>query len=334
MPPVSALREVWFFDVGTAETRIQYSGQTFHQATQCLYSPSQKEVVALSSKLPTGSQNIEVSDTVLSEPLIKGRFSDFDQGVSYLRLWRQQLKPQTWWREWVPSSQQVKVAVPSQAFPSDRQVLARMYRLAGWSEVKLLNKSHLHWQHFRTQLAEGMMGLVIDIGAATTEIVCFDQQRVLGVITWYQGSQDLTRRIQYQAQRQLSAQLTWMQAEQVKHNLAGVWPAALAGRLQAKQYSVKARELHTGSTMTLPFPASILHEAYTEWYEELVKKIQSVLTLPSVSKSLKGTELRTWLAGGGGQLPGLDEALAVELHGPVVVASNPEQVVLKGLVVS
>lgn len=300
-----AWQERWYFDVGSATTRVL---------------KKENEL-----KLPT---QIRVQ---------KARFTQPKEAVEWLRYIRDQLSEKGW-RHWLPSVPIAVIAVPTDAFPSDKEILKKLYHQAGWTAVtfhtkaeayRALLQSHHPYTH---KIPFNNPEIVMDIGAETTELVLIGQGQIVRAMTWYQGGNALTQAIRRVVHTKHLAEIDWDTAEKCKASMTGLWSHPNAGRLQHRQSSFEGKSLSTGEKVEVTMTALELHKAYEAWFEELVDKLRQ-LTLPHAHDVVTSSNARTiWITGGGSQLPGLSSSLETEMGVSVAPLPQATSGVVNGLV--
>ncbi len=297
------LRDVWCLDLGSVTTRVIVVGKKkFQQPT------------------PTRLQLLE-----------KGRLSDFQRTVEYLRSIREKIGLSEGWRDALPSAEVARVAVASQAFPADCDILKEVFQSAGWGRVEVFTKAEAYRQQLGLQLPAATVGIVVDCGAETTELAVIDNDHVLAATTWYQGSHQLTTAIQQYLQHTAQVQITASVADGVKQHVAGLWPPALASKLQHREELVRGISLASNEPVSIHLSGEMVHQAYMAWYDELISKLRGLMARPEIGSSLRSSSTVVWLTGGGAALLGLDTVLEVELDAPVSVSSTALQDIVQGL---
>jgi len=296
-----AWQERWFFDVGSATSRIRCNDLEIIEPTKV--------------------------------PIMKARFCEPAETVQWLRQVASLPKHSTW-QNWLPVWQTARVAVPSDAFPSDKEIVKKLYHQAGWPVVDIVTKAEAYAalvSTFEMLQPTSQSGIMVDIGAETTELVYLDHGQIQSATTWYQGGAILTQMIRRMVSRDHGAEIDGLTAERIKQTLVGLWSTQHAGKQQHKQISVKGIALTTGDAVDVVVTARQLFETYRKWYQEFLEKMHQTLLATSLQTSHELTSLPLWLTGGGSQLPGLVANVEVDLGLPIIQIKQPHLTVLKGL---
>lgn len=324
-----AWRERWCFDVGSATSRIALGPQQCVISSQVVVDEQSGDILPAHSTAFSSLKARHVGKAKVVFPVYKGRFTSDVIAVQWLQNLKTQLVTSRW-QKWLPTWQTAVVAVPTQAFPSDLEVLTHLFHKAGWPVTRLVTKA----EAYAAVLSQGkgeVTGLVIDIGADTTELAVLAQGRVVTAMTWYQGSAELTLAITKMLRRTYNLEARWESAEHIKHQLVGLWPVPLAGKLQNRQLPFQGIDVQTGESNTVPILAKHLHSYYQGWYQELLEKVRKIST-PALESNQSRLSIPTiWLTGGGSQLPGLSQSLEVDTGIAIQVLPLPQLTVLRGL---
>lgn len=308
-------------DIGTSHTRLAtvQRGVAFNEPTMVAIDTNSGAVVEV------GHGALDMvgrtpRHVVVFRPLAQGATVDFDvtarliaglferAGISKL------------------SRARVVMSVPSLATSIERRALRQAAIQAGAKEVSLIEAPIAAAIGLGLPVQDPVGSAVVVLGAGASEIAVISLGGIVTGGARRQGGNDLDTAIATQLRLSLGVVASPQLVEQLKVNLGSAM-----GRMRSTSEVVLVRTVDRGELVEVEVKADLVNSAGHDIIASTVRMIQDCLgdTPPDLSQDLSSRGLT--LVGGHAQLQDFDELIATSTGLSVSVASDPDEVVIRGL---
>jgi len=308
-------------DIGTSHTRLAtvQRGVAFNEPTMVAIDTNSGAVVEV------GHGALDMvgrtpRHVVVFRPLAQGATVDFDvtarliaglferAGISKL------------------SRARVVMSVPSLATSIERRALRQAAIQAGAKEVSLIEAPIAAAIGLGLPVQDPVGSAVVVLGAGASEIAVISLGGIVTGGSRRQGGNDLDTAIATQLRLSLGVVASPQLVEQLKVNLGSAM-----GRTRSTSEVVLVRTVDRGELVEVEVKADLVNSAGHDIIASTVRMIQDCLgdTPPDLSQDLSSRGLT--LVGGHAQLQDFNELIATSTGLSVSVASDPDEVVIRGL---
>ncbi len=271
-----------------------------------------REAEAMIARMPESIREVR--------PMKDGAIADFEAAVAVLRaLIRRARNP------WAVRRPRIVLSAPAELTGVERRALVEAARSAGARQVYLLAAPMAAALGAQVPAAERGGKLVIDIGAATTDIAVVTLSGVVHARTMRVGGARLEEAVQLWLKRKLDVEVGLSAARALKEQLGCALP-----RNDLREVCIDARERITGELRVVRIKAEELREALVAPVAALVNAVRIVIEDAPADLAADIAHNGVVLAGGGALLNGLAGLLTRELRLPVSVAKDPQTAVVAG----
>ena len=170
--------------------------------------------------------------------------------------------------------------------------------------------------------------MIVDIGGGTTDVAVISLCGMVITNTIKVAGDALDEAIIQFIRRRHNLLIGERTAELIKITMGSVWP--LSAEMEARTMDIKGRDI-SGVPRSIRIKAEEVREALFDSARSIVESIKAALenTPPEIAGDIFDRGIV--LAGGGGQLGGLDTLIRKEVGIPVFIAENPLLAVVKGV---
>lgn len=316
-------------DFGSRVTRISSLGQIVFQDQTCVvYRVADQSVIAIGQsaasyrgRLPEGMK--------LAWPIRHGVISDVLAASLFFKTVFKQVrsKSSNWLlpiiSQFIP--QPIVVTVRSSFSPVQKHLYQRILVEEHLRPTFLIKGTAL-FSALLNKKTEQFVWCVIDIGAMDTEIAVWAQNEILMEKTIEIGGDDFTEKILTQTKKKYQAEIGWQTAEKIKFNLCCL--GSKEGG--SAKFTIRARSLSTSLPTSLLLSSDSYKDAFQEVSSEWIWQVKEALHRLSPELISQLLENGILFTGGGSQLPGLSELLALELQTDVLNSQHPDTDLIRG----
>lgn len=319
------VRATLYIDIGSRFTRVVYKNKlVWHQPTTVTFHAGSQTVVEIGQKAWHALGKTPPSVQVLF-PIQAGKISDIPVSVQYLRALIKSVLTQLE----LPFVLQLSavVGIGSSLSPVELRTWTNVLHEAGFQSVKLVKKS-LGLANHQTQRP---VTWCLEIGDQTTEMGIFVGPELVKSWSWKFGGQAYTQELQDLVRSHYQATLSQMTAESIKTQQRSLVLQFDQDTGKNTKTSIRASDAVTHEPKVVYLERHHLIERFAHLSQELIQEIQT--RLGEVSPDVARTVLENGLllSGGAGQLSGLREFLATELHTECAMVEQPELELVWGL---
>lgn len=211
----------------------------------------------------------------------------------------------------------VLCCVPAAATSVQRRALERSFREAGAKRVEFLEHAIACGMGARLRLDEPVASMVVDVGAATTDVAVIALGGVVTEASIAVGGGDFDAAVRMLCQRSFDLVIDRETAEVVKCTIGTAWPSV------EDKVEVHGRDSSSGEARTVVLSRSEVASAIAEQVDTIVRACVGCITSapPDLANDLLSRGLH--LAGRGGLLDGFSRRLARATGIPVHLVDSP-----------
>ncbi len=304
-------------DLGSLYTRVSSNGRlVYHQPSCLVYATDQ---ISSQTVLCLGDKALAIRGKTppqanLSFPFQAGQIGELDLAQLYLAsLFKQVLKKESgllW-------PIQVECALPSSTTKVQKKFLQKILRQAGASSIEFRPKASLYTAALNQARNSGLA--LLDIGAATTELVLYYQGQPVFSQTLEFGGEQFTALIAKLIKQNYQLEISWQTAEKLKQSL----PDLLTGKSVKLKSTVRGRDLIENTVQTKNIDCASLSLGFKRLANKLASLVKYALTDVGTEQVVASWQTGLYLTGGASQLPGLDKFLSEEFKTQVIQAKRP-----------
>lgn len=319
----------WYLDIGSAFTRVMVDHKlVFNQPTCVAFHDSSQTLLNIGTqatlsrdKLPKGVRLVmPIGYGTITEPVVAELyFKAIVQEVSdHLKV--------------LPSILGLKgvIGVPALLTPVENHMFRGVMKQAGFLGLKLVPKVEaIRLSLLKTSPSHAPLCL-IDIGAQTTEVGLFFQNRLVHQTTIRVGGTDYTQELITLLRDEYECEIGWQTAEEVKfHFRQGMSQAG--EKSHDYKIAVRGKHLVTGTPLTVSVSSSLVQAHFNQLTQEMTDELKLFLAQVPAELLTEALEGGLYLTGGGSLLPGLVEKISDSLKSPFSLSTQPTLDVVKGL---
>ncbi len=222
------------------------------------------------------------------------------------------------------SKYSILCAVPCGMISSDKKNIESLFLELGAKQVSFLEtplaNSLQLFGEFRCR-----QGVIVDIGCDCVDIAVVVADTILSGCTLYHGSKAITEEIAKRVRAKYMVQLSFEQAERLKLDCASLFPN------DTTVVSVVGQNVEQGTVETIAVSSREIYDILVDFVKKYVQIIQSLVVglKDDVRPLVKNSGVM--LCGGGAKIPGIDVQMQTQLGMPVLIANQPENVTINGL---
>lgn len=318
-------------DLGSTQTRVSEGGQLRWQQPSCLVQHHASGAVVTVGESAYQLLGKRTLGTSLVFPMQDGVIASQEHAVALIRHIAQELG---WGRStgWFGSlfSSEVHCAQHAGVSPLESALLKTSLTEAGWHKVRFHAASQAIVQaHGRATIDAPQ--IIIDLGGQVSFVSIVHAGNVIHAEKVYWGGLLFTDRVQRLMLEKFQVAVSWHTAELIKRELGFVASGEIPRTRKQARSSASGKSLNTQLGTTVTVDAESVIAAIADLPELLVVLLQHFLASVSAEMVSSCLEQGVILSGGAAQLHGLRPFLEQRLKTEVIIASNPELDILKGL---
>lgn len=219
------------------------------------------------------------------------------------------------------------LSLPSSVNEMEKRALISTMFDAGMRRTQILNRSLAAALGAGLRLDEKYGTMIVDISAGVTDIAVISSGRVVVSDCVNIGGDRFDDAIIRYIRRKYNLLIGEKTAEDLKINIG----SAIPKNKNEKQYmDVTGRNLLSGLPKTIRITGDNITEAIDEPLQQLIESIRSVLEHTPAELAADIFDYGILLSGGGAEMFGLCEAIAVMLKVPCALAEDPRNNVVMG----
>ena len=309
------------FDLGSANLRVIHSEDGLVLDEPSVLAVNRRgEVLALGREaeklLGEGHPNVAAA-----HPVARGVITEYELAQQLFRtIYRMVGVVQRFARP------RVLIAVPSALTPVERRAVQEAASSAGSKQVSMVEAPLAAAVGAGLPIQDALGSMVVDVGAATTEIAMVALGEVIHVRFVPLGGSDMDEAIQRHVRKRWGLAIGERSAEAVKVRLGSAYPAA-----DSRPLDVTGRELASGMPKTVTVTPEEIREVLSEPVRAIVESTRDCLAESPSELAHDVLETGLFLTGGGGLLRGLEMRLAQECEVPVHLTDDPMRTVALGV---
>ncbi len=219
----------------------------------------------------------------------------------------------------------VVIGIPSGVTEVERRAVIEAATSAGARNAWVIEEPMAAAIGAGLPISEPVGCMIVDIGGGTTEVAVISLGGIVTSRSIRVAGDELDESIINYMRRTYNLLIGERTAEEVKIRIGSAYP-----REQEDAMQVRGRDLVKGLPSEKMVTSTEIREAVSEDVGAIVDAVKSTLetTPPELASDIM--ERGIYLAGGGGQLKGLDKLISVETGMPVHVADDPLTCVVVG----
>lgn len=320
--------KVYGIDLGTSAIKIaqKYAGIVLHQKNMISVA-NKEQVIAIGNEAFAMYEKVPKSIEVL-QPVTNGVIADF----SALQITIQILYKGMYGEKICDSlsaggSACFYLSVPTEITDVEKRAFFELIATSSlkMKKIRLIEKPMAAALGNNMDLrASGLM--VLDIGAATTEITLISHGDIIQSTLLKIGGKRLDEQIQYEVKKKHNLVIGLRTAERIKTQIARALP-----RAEEEKIEVLGRNLITGLPNRANVSSYIVYDAIKEDLYYIAETVKMILdqTPPEMTRRIMRDGI--CFAGGTANLPGFDILIEEVTGYPVRRSKSPELAVVKGL---
>ena len=217
------------------------------------------------------------------------------------------------------------VCYPSGVTEVEKRAIEEASRLAGASDVVLMEEPRAAAIAARLPVSEPTGSMIVDIGGGTTEVAIISLGGIVTSKSLRVAGDEFDQSIIAYVKKEHSLMIGERTAEQIKMEIGSAYKVE-----DEKTMDIKGRDLITGLPKTVTISEDQVREALREPVSSIVEAIKTTLekTPPELAADIMDKGIM--LAGGGALLQGLDILIEKETNMPVHIAETPLDCVVLG----
>jgi rod shape-determining protein MreB len=310
-----ALTENLAVDLGTANTRIYLPGEgvVINEPSVIAFDIGRGKVVAVGEVAKVLALR-QLRTVRVVRPIKDGVVSDCEVAGRMLSIFiRRALN-----RPGLPSSA-LLICVPADITEMEQKAYEEAARRAGAVKVKLIEEPYAAAAGAGLNLRAVPACMIVDIGAATTDIAVISGGSVLYASTRYVGGDEMDSAIVRYLHHERTLDVSEKTAEAVKIELGTVG----GGGHTRRSMAVRGRNLATGLPEEIAVTSEEIHPLIQPALRLIKQHVRTALEEIPTEASVDLIDSGISLSGGLSQLPGLAEHLGHELGLCVRVVPDP-----------
>jgi len=257
---------------------------------------------------------------VATRPLKDGVIADFETTEKMLRYFIRKVHDRKF-----GVAPRIVVAIPSGITEVEKRAVKDSAEHAGAREVHLIEEPMAAAIGVGLPVQEPAGNMIVDIGGGTSEVAIISLAGIVFSKSVRVGGDEIDEAIIGYLKRSYNLLIGSRTAEMIKINIGSTYPLE-----EEMTMEVKGRDLVAGLPKTLTITSEEVREAMSEPVSTIVEAVRISLERCPPELSADLVDRGMVLAGGGGQLRGLDRLLAEETGLPVQVADDPISAVVLG----
>src|SRR5215468_9054800 len=210
------------------------------------------------------------------------------------------------------------VCVPADITPLEQRAYENAASDAGARKVRLIEEPYAAAIGADFNLRDACAQMIVDLGAATTNIAVISAGGLLYSSTRRVGGDEMDTAILRYLQLDRTLEVSEEAAEEIKIKLGGI-----NGQLDKQSIAVRGRNLRTGLPEEITVTGEEIHPLIQPALRVIKQHVRTALEEIPTGASVDLLDSGITLSGGLAQLPGLAENLNQELGLQVRVASDP-----------
>jgi rod shape-determining protein MreB and related proteins len=309
-----AMTEDLAIDLGTANTRIYLPGEgvVINEPSVIAFDIDRRKVVAVGEGAKVLAHR-QLRMVRVVRPIKDGVISDCEVAGRMLSIFvRRALN-----RSGLTCSA-LLICVPGDITQMEQKAYEEVARRAGAVKVKLIEEPYAAAAGAGLNMRAAPACMIVDIGAATTDIAVMSGGSVLYASTRCVGGDEMDRAIVHYLHHKRMFEVSEKTAEAVKIELGTV-----GGGHARRSMAVRGRNLATGLPEEITVTSEEIHPLIQPALRVIKQHIRTALEEISTEASVDLLDSGISLSGGMSQLPGLAEHLGHELGLCVRVVPDP-----------
>ncbi len=219
----------------------------------------------------------------------------------------------------------VVIGIPSGVTEVEKRAVIEAAHAAGARKAWVIEEPMAAAIGAGLPISEAVGCMIVDIGGGTTEVAVISLGGIVTSRSIRTAGDELDESIISYMRRTYNLLIGERTAEEIKIGIGSAFP-----RDQEDAQQVRGRDLVSGLPSKVMVTSTEIREAISEDVAAIVEAVKSTLETTPPELAADIMERGIYLAGGGGQLKGLDKLLSVETGMPVHVADDPLTCVVVG----
>jgi rod shape-determining protein MreB and related proteins len=315
------LNEGLAIDLGAANTRIYLPGEgvAINEPSMIALNTVNDKVAAVGQEAKTLSRR-QPREIRVARPIKDGVIADCEAAGHMLS---QFISRDLTHRSMTSLS--LLICVPADITPLEQRAYEDAARRAGARKVMLVEEPSAAAAGADLDLRAARACMIVDLGAATTDIAVISGDSILHASTRRVGGSEIDRSIARYLQMERSLEVSEETAEEIKIELGGV-----NTRCDKQPMAVRGRNLRTGLPEEISVASEEIHPLIQPALRVIKQHVRKALEEIPTEAAVDLLDSGITLSGGLAQLSGLAEHFNHELGLSVRVASDPTLVAALG----
>ncbi len=217
-----------------------------------------------------------------------------------------------------PANLSLLICVPADITPLEQKAYEDAARRAGARKVILIEEPYAAAVGADLNLRSVCACMIVDIGAATTDVAVISGGALLHASTRRVGGNEIDRAIARYLQLERTLEVSEETAEEIKIELGEV-----NSRLDWRTMAVRGRNLRTGLPEEITVTSEEIHPLIQPALRVIKQHVRAALEEIPTGASVDLLDSGVILTGGASQLPGLPEHLNQDIGLQIRVAPDP-----------
>jgi len=320
--------EHFIFDIGSCQTRVSCGSKiVFNEPTCIALHTSSQQIIAIGIKayhlLGREPESVEVVF-----PVKYGVIAVPEAYTKFLEEVCNRISPRLQWQKSL-FPDKVDIIMPRVITPANKYILSKVLSEISSISFKIVDMGQSLLHYYQELGYRPPIMWLIDIGGDVTYAGAFYDQKVIAAkqIRW--GALPFGEFIQDFMLQKHGCQLSWQQAETLKHSLSENSENNLKKK-KLGDIAVIGKDTMSQHLTTVQVKRKDLEDLLQSYYTPLVEELKLFLADLPVETTTAMLEEGISLSGGGSQLSGLDVYLAEALQTSSRLAKLPSLAVIKG----
>src|SRR5262249_43049024 len=301
-------------DLGSANTRIYLPGEgvVINEPSVIALDTAHDKVAAVGREAKTLVRRLPRNIRV-TRPVKDGVVADCEAAGQMLSQFISRVHPQR-----SLTSLSLLICIPADITSLEQMAYEDAARRAGARKVTLIEAPYAAALGSDFNLRADCAGMIVDLGAATTDVAVVSGGSLLHASTRRVGGNEIDRAILRYLQLERALEVSEETAEEIKIKLGGV-----NTRRDEQRMTIRGRNLGTGLPQETAITSEEIHPLIQPALRVIKQHVRTALEEIPTEASVDLLDSGIILSGGLAQLPGLAEHLNQELGLHVRVASDP-----------
>lgn len=315
----------FYCDIGSTSTKVLYKGRLIWHEPTCVALHTQSGAVLSLGRAAYELVGKTGSTVSVSFPVEHGFVTDSELFSVFVGALLKSLRPN------IPLLDHLlglrgRYATLTCLTRAEQHILTRLLPQVGLRRMQLVQQTDAILASLDLWQKPTSHGCVVSMGGQVTEVSLIVGGKTTKTVRLPFGGVQLTERIQHKIAERTECAISWSTAEKIKCEIASIFEEKKNEKL-----SVWGKHITTHLGRTLVVSSHDLVDITQAFALDLVRAVRGILSdaQPEVATVALGQGV--FCVGGGAQLKGWERLFSEQLHTHVVVPTEPELAVVRGM---